>query len=568
MHAGIDAAQNPFRTRGFGKGFEGTHQGERQAGTKSQPLRHTTSNAQSSERPRTAGRGETGQLREAQVLAGEHFLHHGQEMFAMSLGRWKGALLNLAVAPKRNGTNFCRSIERQDQHGSDFTAASLLKLPVFRSRGTQLAIAVIESLDQEGRGITRLEGKTIFVEGALPGETVEFSSYRKKPNYELAQVERVLRSSSQRVTPRCPHFGVCGGCSMQHLEPRAQVAVKQRVLEDALWHLGRVRPQSILPAIEGPAWGYRQRARLSVRHVAKKGGVLVGFHEKRSSYVADMKSCAVLPPAISDLLLPLRELVAALSIRDRLPQIEVAVGRSVSSLVLRILEPLSAADEALLRRFADRHGVCFDLQPKGPDSVVRLHPAQGSLDYVLPEFGLSLPFRPTDFTQVNASINRVLVRRALALLGPRAGERVVDLFCGLGNFTLPIAACGARVLGIEGNETLVARARANAASNGLAGRCELLAANLFEPSDTLAHALAQADRLLIDPPREGAIAVVKALEEQAPRRIVYVSCNPATLARDAAVLVHEKAYRLEAAGVVNMFPHTAHVESIACFERV
>lgn len=427
--------------------------------------------------------------------------------------------------------------------------------------------ALIESLDQEGRGITHLEGKTIFVEGALPGEWVQFSSYRKKPNYELAQVERVLRASSQRVTPRCPHFGVCGGCSMQHLDARAQVAAKQRVLEDALWHLARVRPQHLLPAIEGPAWAYRQRARLSVRYVQKKGTVLVGFHEKRSSYVADMKSCAVLPPAISDLLLPLRELVAALSVRDRLPQIEVAVGRASCTLVLRILEPLNATDEEVLRQFAENHGICIDLQPKGPDSVYRFHPPEGSLDYALPEFGLEFPFRPTDFTQVNASINRVLVRRALALLAPRPGEHVLDLFCGLGNFTLPIGARGAKVLGIEGNPALVARAKENALRNGLAERCDFLAANLFEASEELARALRQADRLLIDPPREGAIAVVKALEELAPRRIVYVSCNPATLARDAAVLVHEKGFRLEAAGAVNMFPHTAHVESIAWFER-
>ncbi|MBI3148833.1 MAG: 23S rRNA (uracil(1939)-C(5))-methyltransferase RlmD [Betaproteobacteria bacterium] len=427
--------------------------------------------------------------------------------------------------------------------------------------------ARIESLDQEGRGITHLEGKTIFVDGGLPGETVVFSSYRKKPNYELAQLERVLSSSSQRVAPRCPHFGVCGGCSMQHLEPRAQVAAKQRVLEDALWHLARVRAERLLPAIEGPIWGYRQRARLSVRHVLKKGTVLVGFHEKRSSYVADMQSCAVLPPAVSDLLLPLRALVMELSVRDRLPQIEVAVGRASITLVLRILDPLAPADHEPLRVFAERHGVCIDLQPKGPDSAFRLYPQEGTLDYALPEFGVLLPFRPTDFTQVNASINRVLVRRALNLLAPGNSDRVLDLFCGLGNFTLPIASCGARVTGIEGSVALVKRARENAAHNGLAERCEFLAADLFEPSAVLSQALDDADKLLIDPPREGAITVVKALEQQGPRRIVYVSCNPATLARDTAVLVHEKDYRLKAAGVVNMFPHTAHVESVAWFER-
>jgi len=431
-----------------------------------------------------------------------------------------------------------------------------------------LPTARIESLDQEGRGIARLDGKTVFVEGALPGEWVEFSSYRKKPNYELAQVVRVLRASSQRVTPHCPHFGVCGGCSVQHLDARAQVAAKQRALEDALWHLARVRPDCLLPAIEGPAWGYRQRARLSVRHVLKKGAVLVGFHEKRSSYVADMLVCPILPPEVSNLLLPLRELVAGLSIRDRLPQIEVSAGQDSTTLVLRILEPLRPEDEGAVRAFAERHGVCIDLQPKGPDSVRRFHPAAGgALSYGLPEFGLQMPFRPTDFTQVNAQINQVLVRRALALLAPRAGEKAVDLFCGLGNFTLPIARSGASVLGIEGNPALVARARENAALNGLDRRCEFRAADLFGVNEDLARILRETDKLLIDPPREGAITAVKSLSDPAPQRIVYVSCNPATLARDAAVLVHEKGYRLRAAGVVNMFPHTAHVESVAWFEH-
>lgn len=431
-----------------------------------------------------------------------------------------------------------------------------------------MPIARIESLDQEGRGIARVEGKTIFVEGALPGEQVEFSSYRKKPNYELAQAVRVLQASSQRVAPRCPHFGVCGGCSMQHLDAQAQVAVKQRVLEDALWHIARVRPENLLPAIEGPAWGYRQRARLSVRHVLKKAAVLVGFHEKRSSYVADMSSCAVLPPHVSALLLPLRALVGALTLRDRVPQIEVAVGTDSTTLVFRLLEPLQAADEVLLREFAQRHSVCIDLQPKGPDSVRRFFPPEGgALSYALPEFSTRLPFRPTDFTQVNAPINRVLVRRAMKLLGPEKGERVVDLFCGLGNFTLPIARCGALVLGIEGNPALVARARENADLNGLGRNCDFRTADLFEANEELVRVLREADKLLIDPPREGAIEAVKSLGDPAPRRIVYVSCNPATLARDAAVLVHEKHYRIKAAGIVNMFPHTAHVESIAWFER-
>lgn len=428
--------------------------------------------------------------------------------------------------------------------------------------------AVIESLDNEGRGVAHVEGKAIFIEGALPGETVEYSSYRRKPTYEQAQVVRVIRQSSQRVSPRCPHFGVCGGCSMQHLEPAAQTAAKQRVLEDALWHIARLKPETMLPPISGLAWGYRHRARLSVRNVPKKGGVLVGFHERRSSYVAVMDSCLVLPPAISDLIQPLKELVTGMSRPDRLPQIEVAVGDEQRVLVLRHLEPLTASDEEKLRRFADAHGIVWYLQPGGPDTAYLFHPADAPpLQYQLPDFGVTLRFRPTDFTQVNHGINRMLVRRAMSLLQPRPGERIGDLFCGLGNFTLPIAAQGATVVGVEGSKALVDRARANAELNGLAEHCEYHVANLFDATPESLAVLGPFDKLLIDPPREGAIEVVKALGEPAPARIVYVSCNPATLARDAAVLVHEKAYRLRGAGIASMFPHTSHVESIALFER-
>ena len=431
-----------------------------------------------------------------------------------------------------------------------------------------MPIAAIESLDHEARGIARREGKTIFVDGALPGETVEYASFRRKPNYELAHLLRVVRASPVRVEARCPHYGVCGGCAMQHLDAAAQVAVKQRVLEDNLWHIGRVRPEQMLPPIQGEPWGYRRRARLAVRKVPKKGGVLVGFHERRSSYIADMRSCEILPPAVSELLLPLRELIAGLSICERLPQIEVAMGDSCIALVLRILEPLNATDENLLREFADRHGVVLYLQPKGPDTAVRFHPLPGPrLSYTLPEFGLELEFRPTEFTQVNHAINRVLVRRAMRLLDPRPGERIADLFCGLGNFTLPIASLGASVVGIEGSPALVARGKESAVANGLGARVEFGVANLFECTQESLAALGLFDKMLIDPPREGAVEVIKALGETAPRRIVYVSCNPATLARDAAILVSVKGYRFRAAGAVNMFPHTAHVESIALFER-
>ncbi len=355
---------------------------------------------------------------------------------------------------------------------------------------------------------------------------------------------------------------------MQHLDLSAQVAAKQRFLEDSLLDIGRVQAGQILSPIHGSPWGYRHRARLSVRNVPKKGGVLVGFHECRSSYIADMRSCAVLPPHVSDLLPPLRELVAGLSVSERLPQIEVAVGEECTALVLRILEPLTGNDEELLRRFADRHGVVFFLQPKGQDTVYRFYPVSGvRLSYLLPEYGLEFEFRPTDFTQVNHPVNRVLVRRTLSLLDPQPGERIADLFCGLGNFTLPIALAGAWAVGVEGSQALVERGRECAVANGLADRVEFAVANLFECTPGSLAMLGRFDKMLIDPPREGAIEVVKALVADGPRRIVYVSCNPATLARDAAVLVHVKGYSLEAAGVINMFPHTGHVESIAVFER-
>ena len=432
-----------------------------------------------------------------------------------------------------------------------------------------MPIGIVESLDHEARGITRQEGKAIFVDGALPGETVEYASFRRKSSYELAHLVSVLKPSTARVEPLCPHFGVCGGCAMQHMEPTAQVAAKQRVLEDSLWHIARVRPETILPPIHGAPWGYRHRARLGVRKVAKKGEMWIGFHEKRSSYITDMRSCAVLPPHVSELLLPLREAIGALSIAERVPQIDVAVGEHCTALLLRVLEPLKARDEQLLREFADRHALLIYLQPKGPDSAYRFYPVAGpQLSYTLPEFDLEMEFRPTEFTQVNHAVNRLLVRRAVGLLDPRPGERIADMFCGLGNFTLPIARSGAQVVGIEGSQALVERGRECAVANGLAERVEFGVANLFECTEGSLAALGHFDKMLIDPPREGANELVKALDKTSgPRRIVYVSCNPATLARDAAILVFEKGYRFVVAGAVNMFPHTAHVESVAVFEQ-
>jgi 23S rRNA (uracil1939-C5)-methyltransferase len=427
---------------------------------------------------------------------------------------------------------------------------------------------VIESLDHEARGIARLDGKTIFVDGALPGERVTYASFRRKPKYELAHLVEVLRPSAARVAPRCPHYGVCGGCAMQHLDHSAQVAVKQRILEDSLWHIGRVRPGRMLAPVVGDPWAYRHRARLGVRRVPSKGGMLIGFHEWRSSYIADIRSCAVLPAHVSDLLLPLRELIGNLSIAERLPQIEIAVGEECTALVLRILESPTESDEAVLRKFANRYEVVIYLQPKGPDSAFRFHPLPGPrLSYSIPEYGVRFDFRPTDFTQVNHAVNRILVRRAVGLLDPRPGERILDLFSGLGNFTLPVASLGARVVGVEGSPALVERGRQGAVANGLGDRVEFAVANLFECTTESLAALGRFDKVLIDPPREGALEVVKAFGDDAPRRIVYVSCNPATLARDAAVLVTLKGYRFVAAGVVNMFPHTAHVESVALFER-
>lgn len=427
----------------------------------------------------------------------------------------------------------------------------------------------VESLDQEGRGIARVDGKAIFIEGALPGETVTYSSYRKKPNFEVALLTGVLRASSMRVAPRCPHYGVCGGCSLQHMEPRAQVAAKQRVLEDNLRHIGKVKPLTILPPIYGEPWGYRYRARFSVRNVVKKGGVLVGFHEKRSSYVADMTQCEVVPPRISALLPLLRELVGGLSVRDRLPQIELAVGHGEDALVLRLLQPLDAADEDRVRAFADAHAVRIFVQPQGPESAVPFYPpGEPQLAYRLPEFDLEIGFRPTDFTQVNHRVNTVLVRRAVALLGARAGERVADFFCGVGNFSLAMARSGAHVTGFEGSAPLVARAAENAQRNGLQRNTAFHRADLFTEAEPGHYSqFGQFDRLLIDPPRDGAMALIKALpRERPPQRIVYVSCSPATLARDAGLLVNTQGYVLSAAGVVNMFPHTSHVESIAVFD--
>ena len=466
-------------------------------------------------------------------------------------------------------------------------------------------LLTVESLDIDAQGIAhRADGKVVFIEGALPYELVTANVYRKKPSFEKAMVMQIHRESSQRVTPGCAHFGLhtgaCGGCKMQHLHIGAQVAVKQRVLEDNLLHIGKVKPDNLMRAIVGPAWGYRFRARLSVRYVRKKGQVLVGFHERKSSYVTDMSHCPVLPPHVSNLLLPLRALIASLDAKETVPQIELACGDSITALVLRHMEDLSDADKTRLRAFATLHtGLQWWLQSGGLDTVALLDQTGPQLSYALPEFGVVMPFKPTDFTQVNPYINQVLVSRALSLLDVQPDERVIDWFCGLGNFTLPLATRAREVLGIEGSDVLVTRARQNYELNKAAAQQKqgqaattFVARNLFEMTPALLSKDGAADKWLVDPPREGAFELFKSLaalhtqivtgvpcddgiHQQSlalgdwfmPKRIVYVSCNPATLARDAGVLVQSGAYRCSSAGVVNMFPHTAHIESMAVFDR-
>ena len=427
----------------------------------------------------------------------------------------------------------------------------------------------IESLDHEGRGVAHdTTGKTVFIEGALPGERVHYAVDQERPRFAVGHAVTIVRASGQRVTPPCPLYGECGGCVMQHLEYSAQTAAKQRVLEDALWHLGRLRIPQIFAPIQGSQWGYRQRARIGMRQIVGKG-MYIGFRRRHSSYLCDMMACPVLPQRLSSLLLPLHTLVAGLSTADQMPQLEFAAGEEGMVLGLRHLMPLTVEDKARLRHFAAEHQVMIGLQPGGPQTLRALEASQSlMLSYRLPEYNVTVRFLPTDFTQVNPQTNALLVHRAMQWLAPQPGERIADMFCGLGNFSLPMARLGAAVVGVEGHAGLVQRAADNAADNGLAPTCRFYTANLFEITPHGFASMGQFDKMLIDPPREGAAALVQALDmETAPRRIVYVSCNPATLARDAAILIHQKHYRLCAAGIANMFPHTAHVESIALFER-
>ena len=423
----------------------------------------------------------------------------------------------------------------------------------------------VVSLAHDGRGVARVEGKTVFVDGALPGETVVASRSRKHRRYDEATLLEVLEPSPDRVQPGCAHFGVCGGCALQHLDGTRQIEAKQAHVAEQFARVGQVEPARWLEPLRGPSWGYRRRARLAAKYVIKKERVLVGFRERAKPYVADVTACPVLAGPVGPLIGELAELVGTLSIRDRLPQFEVAVGETATALVARVLDEPTAEDRQRLRAFASARGVEIYLQPGGLDTVAPLDPPATPLRYRLPEFDVEITFQPIDFIQVNAAINAQAVSLALELLQPTATHKVLDLFCGLGNFTLPIARRAGRVIGVEGEAGLVARARANAAANGIENAEFHVADLTADPAEAL-WARGGFDRVLLDPPRAGAAGVLPLIGRARPDRIVYVSCHPASLARDAGVLVNGHGYRLAAAGVMDMFPHTAHVESIAVFE--
>lgn len=424
----------------------------------------------------------------------------------------------------------------------------------------------IESLAQDGRGVAHLDGKAVFVAGGLPGERVRVAFTRAHRDYDEAEVEEVFESSPERVEPKCPHFGLCGGCSLQHLAPASQIEAKQRALLDALQRIGGVRADRVLEPLTAPVWGYRRKARLGVRYVPKKGRVLVGFRERQGRLLADLSRCEVLVPEVGERFGELSELIDGLSVREQIPQIEVMAGDEAICLVFRHLEPLTETDREKLTGFARATGLYVALQPGGPDTIAPLWPETQPLFYVQPDFGTRVDFRPGDFIQVNADINRQMVVRALELLDIRQGEHVLELFSGLGNFTLPLLSRGARVTAVEGDPAMTERAAQNVAANGFEA-AEHHAADLMAPDPGAPWLKRGYDKLLLDPPRSGAKEMLPHIGRIAAPRIVYVSCDPATLARDAGELVDAYGYRLEAAGVMDMFPHTAHVESIALFVR-
>jgi len=426
--------------------------------------------------------------------------------------------------------------------------------------------AHIESLSHDGRGIARIEGKTVFIDGALAGEQVKFVYSKMHSKYDEGRTIEVLQAANDRVEPKCQHFGVCGGCSLMHMAPEAQLALKQKTLEEHLNHFGNVTPQQWLAPLTGPLWGYRRKARLGVKHVAKKERVLVGFREKGTPYLALLERCEVLDPRVGNRLAELGEMIAKLEGYNRIAQIEVAMDDEHTALVFRNLDPLSEQDQRALITYGQANDLWIYLQSGGPDTVTPLWPENPQLSYA-PEEGLNLEFEPNDFTQVNAGINKKMIQRTMELLDISAEDRILDLFCGLGNFTLPLAKRVTEIVGVEGDEALVRHARDNAAKNGLANAT-------FEQADLTKTELkdypwakAGFNKILLDPPRSGAFEVLHQLAALGAERIVYVSCNPATLARDAGELVNNHGYTLVSTGVMDMFPHTTHVESIALFVK-
>ncbi|WP_018973503.1 23S rRNA (uracil(1939)-C(5))-methyltransferase RlmD [Rudaea cellulosilytica] len=426
--------------------------------------------------------------------------------------------------------------------------------------------ADITDLTHDGRGVAHISGKAVFVAGALAGERVRLRDVRKHRHYDEAAVEEVLRVSPDRVAPRCKHFGVCGGCALQHLDPAAQIAAKQRLLLENFERIGKVQPSAILPALTDSPWGYRRKARLSAKFVEKKGRMLVGFRETNGRYVADIERCEVLLPAVGERIAAITAMLESLEGKREIPQIEIAAGDNLVALVFRHLQPLSDADTQALTRFGQANDLAIFLQPGGIDSVAPLWPAGAQLNFELPAYDVTLDFRPLDFIQVNGGMNRRMIDHALALLDPQPSDRVLDLFCGLGNFTLPLARRAAQVVGVEGEAGLVQRARDNATKNGIAN-ATFHSADLAADQRATAWAKADYELVLLDPPRSGADAVLDYLPRKSTRRVVYVSCHPASLARDAGILVDKHGFKLTSAGVMDMFPHTAHVESIALFER-
>lgn len=426
--------------------------------------------------------------------------------------------------------------------------------------------ASIEALAHDGRGISHINGKTTFIHGALPGEEVEFKYHALHSQYDEGSAETIIKASADRVAPHCQHFGVCGGCALQHLAAEKQIEYKQTWLLDNLQRIGKVEPGEVLPVLTGPHWGYRYKARLGVKYVFKKERVLVGFRERESSFLADLQRCEVLHPKIGGLLNALSELIQSLTIYNRLPQIEVALSETETALSFRVLDPPTEADQAKLIEFGQQHDIQIYLQPKGPATTYPLRPDNAVLNYSLPAFDLQLKFLPFHFTQVNPAINQQMVERALELLDLQTDDNVLDLFCGLGNFTLPMARRAATVTGIEVDTSLVEWASNNAAANGITNT-EFFAFDLTQEVSAQAWMQRSYQKVLLDPPRSGALEMMPHIAKLQPQRIVYVSCHPATLARDAGELVNQYGYRLVSAGVMDMFPHTAHVESIALFEH-